>query len=168
MNFSKSSRKDIKLLNDNGNTVSDPKRIVDLFNKYFLNVGPNIASKIPKALKHFKDYMVSIKMNKTFLLTPASPQELFDIILAFHIKKSLGPNSIPVYKLKISNNFFSNKLCSIINLPIKTGIFPDLCKLAKVIPIFKNDNPLLCKNYRPISLLPIYSKIFERVIYKRV
>ena len=48
MNISKSSRKDIKLLTDNGNTVSDPKKIVDMFNKYFVNVGPNIDSKIPK------------------------------------------------------------------------------------------------------------------------
>ena len=105
------------------------------------------------------------KVNKTFFLTP---QKLFDIILAFEIKKSLGPNSIPVYILKISNNFFSNKLCDIINLSFKTDIFPDLCKLAKVIPIFKNDNPHLCKNYRPMSLLPMYSKIFEKVIYKRM
>ena len=65
------------------------KRIFDLFNKYFVNVGPNIDSKISKALKHFKDYMASIKMNKTFFLTPALPQELFNIILAFDIKKSL-------------------------------------------------------------------------------
>ena len=77
-------------------------------------------------------------------------------------------NSIPVYILKISNNFFSDKLTDIINLSFRTGIFPDLCKLAKVMPIFKKDNPLLCENYRPISLLPIFSKIFEKVIYKRM
>ena len=46
--------------------------------------------------------------------------------------------------------------------------FPDLCKLGKVIPLLKNDNPLLCENYRPISLLPVYSKIFEKVIYTRM
>ena len=86
--ISKTSRKDIKLLNDNGNTVSDPNRIVELFNKYFVNVGPNIDSKIPKALKHFKDYMASIKTNKTFFLTHASPQELFDIILAFDFHRT--------------------------------------------------------------------------------
>ena len=46
--------------------------------------------------------------------------------------------------------------------------FPGLCKLAKVIPIFKKEDPLLVEKYRPISLLPIYSKIFEKVIYKHM
>ena len=54
------------------------------------------------------------------------------------------------------------------NLCFETGIFHDLCKIAKVIPIHKKDDPLLCKNYRPISLLPIFSKILEKLIYKRM
>ena len=151
-------------MNDNGINISDPKKIAELFNKYFVDVGPNIDRKIPKPLKHFKYYMTKLKVNKTFFLTPATPAELFDI-LAFDIKKSLGPNSIPVYILKIANLFFSNKLCDIINLSFKTCIFPVLCKLAKVVPIFKKENSLV-ENYRPISLLPICSKIFEKVIYK--
>ena len=133
-----------------------------------MNVGPSIDRKIPKSVRHFKDYMAKINSNKTFFLTPATPKELNDIILAFDSKKSLGPNSIPVNILRIANTFFSNKLCDITNLSFQTGIFPDLCKLAKVIPIFKKDNPLLVENYRPISLLPVYSKIFEKVIYKRL
>ena len=168
VNIQNSSKKDIKLLNDKGSNISDPKKIVDLFNKYFVKVGPNIDEIIPKAHKHFIEYMNKLKVNKTIFLTPATPREIYNIISAFDIKKSLGPNSIPVYILKIPNNFFSNKLTDIINLSFKTGIFPDLCKLAKIIPIFKKDNPLLCENYRPISLLPIFSKIFEKVIYKRM
>ena len=96
------------------------------------------------------------------------PQEIFDIILAFDQKKYVGPNSIPMYVLKVANIFFADKLCDILNLAYKRGIFPDLCKLAKVVPLFKKDNPLLCGNYRPISLLPFYSKIFEKVIYTRM
>ena len=133
-----------------------------------MNVGVNIDRKLPKPLKHIYDYMAKINVNKTFFLTPATTEELFDIILAFDIKKSLGPNSIPVYILKIANSFFSNKLCDIINLSFQTCIFPDLCKVAKVIPIFKKENPLLVDNCRPISLLPICSKIFEKVIHKRM
>ena len=131
-------------------------------------MGPSIDSKILKVYKHFREYMRKIKVNKTFFLTPTTPKVIYDIISAFDIKKSLGPNSIPVFILNISINFLSDKLTDIINLSFRTGIFPDLCKLAKVIPIFKKDNPLLCENYRTISLLPIFSKIFEKVIYKRM
>ena len=59
-------------------------------------------------------------------------------------------------------------MSNIINLSFVTGLFPDLCKLAKVIPIYKGEDELLCENYRPISLLPIFSKIFEKVIYTRM
>ena len=84
------------------------------------------------------------------------------------MNKSLGPNSVPIYILKVHNSFFSEKLSKIINLSFATGIFPDLCKIAKVVPLFKKDNELLCENYRPISLLPIFSKIFEKVVYTHV
>ena len=65
------------------------------------------------------------KVNKIFFLTATTPQEIYDILSAFDIKTSLRPNSIPVYTLKISN-----KLTDIIYLSFRTGIFPDLCKLA--------------------------------------
>ena len=162
VNINNTSRKDIKLLNEDGKNVYDPTKIAELLNKYFDSVGPNIDKKIPKPLKHFKDFMKHFKVDKTFFLKATTPREIFDIILAFDLKKSLGPNSIPMYVLKIANTFFADKLCDIINLSFKTGIFPDLCKLAKVIPLFKKENPLLCENYRPISLLPVYSKMFEK------
>ena len=116
----------------------------------------------------FRDYLKNLKVDKTFFLHAVTTTEIRNIILSFDTHKSLGPNSIPTYILKIENHLFSDLLAGIVNLSFKTGIFPDLCKLAKVIPIFKKDDPLLCSNYRPISLLPIYSKIFEKVIYTRM
>ena len=168
VNINNSSKKDIKLINDKGMNISDPKTIADLFNDYFINIGPKIDSKINKAKKYYKDYLSGVKIKETFFLSPVTSQEVFNIILSFDLNKSLGPNSIPIYILKISNLFFSHKLSDIANLCFETGVFPDLCKVAKVIPIYKKENPLLCENYRPISLLPIFSKIFEKLIYKRM
>ena len=120
---------------------------------------------MPKSLKKFHEYLSKVNVAKTFFLKPVIPQEIFDIILAFNAMKTLGPNSIPIFILKISNNFFSDVLTDIVNLSFKTGIFPDLCKLSKIIPI-KKDDPMLCVNYRPLLL--IFSIIFEKLIYNRM
>ena len=69
--------------------------------------------------------------------------------------------------MKMCRVFFNlTKIVS--NISFVTGIFPDLCKLAKVIPIFKKEDPLDCFNYHPISLLPVFSNIFEKLIHTRM
>ena len=112
--------------------------------------------------------MKNIKCDGTFFLVPVVSQEINKIIDSLDINKSTGPNSIPVYILKILKPFFSEWLAKIINLSFETSVFPDLLKLAKVIPIHKKDSKLDYKNYRPISLLSVLSKIYEKVLYKRI
>ena len=168
VNIKPSSRKDISLIDDNGKDTTDPYKISNIFNKYFVNIGPDIDKTIPKSNHDFSDYLHEIHCNKTFFLVPTTRNEISDIINKFDNNKATGPNSIPVFILKIYNCFFSEHLSNIINLSFVTGLFPDLCKLAKVIPIYKGDDELLCENYRPISLLPIFSKVFEKVIYTRM
>ncbi len=62
----------------------------------------------------------------------------------------------------------SKPLAHIFNLSLSTGVFPAALKVAKVIPVFKKDDPHVFSNYRPISLLPCFSKILERLIYNRL
>ena len=54
------------------------------------------------------------------------------------------------------------------NLSFETGIFPDQLKIAKVIPLFKSDDKRIINNYRPISVLPVFSKIIEKLMHKRL
>ena len=82
--------------------------------------------------------------------------------------KSPGPNGIPVSLLKKFKAFFSFWLSKLINLCFETGVFPDLLKFARITPLHKKESKLDFHNYRPISLLSIYSKIFEKLIYSRV
>ena len=73
-----------------------------------------------------------------------------------------------MFILKTFKDFFSFWLSKLINLCFETGEFPELLKLAKVIPLHKKESILNYLNYRPISLLSVFSKIYEKTIYSRV
>ena len=64
--------------------------------------------------------------------------------------------------------FFSFWLSQLINLSFKVGIFPDILKISKVTPLHKKECKLNFQNYKPISLLSMFSKIFEKTIYSRI
>ena len=67
--------------------------------------------------------------------------------------------------LKDGAEVLTNPICDIINLSIKLSIFPDKFKIAKLIPLFKKGSNTDPKNYRPISLLPLLSKLIEKAIH---
>ena len=79
--------------------------------------------------------------------------------------KAIGPYSIPVYLLKILSEYIAVPLCDIINDSFFSGVFPDLMKLAKVIPLYKTSSPETPNNYRPISLLSVFSKIIKKLMH---
>ena len=148
--------------------VSDPKIISDLFNHYFATVGPEIERNIPfvpGSLKYYfskKDklgWLLINLSNSSFFLSPTVPGEIRKIIDKLDTKKSTGPNSIPVFILKVLKPFFSFWLSQLINISFIDAIFPDFLKIAKVSPL---------RNYRPISLFSVFSKIFEKTVYTRI
>ena len=81
VNLNNTSKKDIKILNENGKKVTDPPKIVNLFNERYVNVGPNIEKRLPKSLKKCHHYLSKVKVAKIFFLKPVILQEIFDIIL---------------------------------------------------------------------------------------
>ena len=76
--------------------------------------------------------------------------------------KSCSIDTYPVKVIKKLEPFLSHILASLINQSILTATFPDPLKIAKVRPVFKSGESFICSNYRPISILPIISKIFEK------
>ena len=101
-------------------------------------------------------------------MTPTTSEEISDLIQTLNSNKSTGPNSIPTSISKKIKNEVSFLLSAIIHNSFENGIFPNLLKSAKVIPIFKNRSRLSCNNYRPISLLSNIGKIIEKLIHKRL
>ena len=84
------------------------------------------------------------------------------------MKRGSSPNSLPIPILKNCADVLSFPISYLVNPSLITGEFPKLCKITKVIPLFKKGDPLDCSNHRPISLLSTFSKIFEKCAYKRV
>ena len=90
------------------------------------------------------------------------------IIKNTKISTSKGHDGISSELLKLIANDISKCITVIINQSLTSGIFSNLLKIAKVPPIFKKENNKLITNYRPISVLPVISKIFETVIHEQL
>ena len=133
----------------------------------------NVAEKIKKycQVKRKKKERLSYlgpENNDAIFLSPTLPEDIEDLISSMKTNKACSLNSIPAKILKLFKKEFSNPLSEIINLPFNQGVFPNLLKIANVIPINKKDDKLDCNNYRHISLLSNISKIYEKCIHIRL
>ena len=111
---------------------------------------------------------MGVRNISSFLVSPTDEAEVVSIISQMQTGKSVGPFSIPLNLLKMLKSAIAPSLAVLINESFCTGIFPDQLKIAKVIAIHKKgstDNP---SNYRPVSLLSVFSKIFEKLMHKRL
>ena len=88
--------------------------------------------------------------------------------------RSLNPNkaytfkNIPPKILKGSREYCSDILQKLFNKTLSNKEFPDELKLADVTPIYKKDDPNKSKNYRPVSVLPVVSKVFEKIMHDQI
>ena len=139
--------------------------VADRFCKYFTNIGPNLASAIPTVNTSFRSFLDNNNNNTPITLKPTNSNELGNICSKFNSGKAAGYDNIPLHVVKHSFHLISASLVDIINLSLLKGIFPDKLKIAKVIPVYKAEDPSLFVNYRPISLLTVFSKFFEKVMY---
>ena len=161
----KSDLSDVFLIN--GVPSNNLKDISNGFCQYFSNVGPELASKIPASTKPFSSYLGGNHQQSLFL-APTDVNEIKKIIGSIKPKNSTGHDMVSNNFIKQISNVIAIPLCNLINKSMSHGVFPDTLKLAKVVPIYKSKEKFLFSNHRPISVLPSISKIFEKVIYKRL
>ena len=111
---------------------------------------------------------MDLLLTRSLFFNPTTQAEIVEIAKTFLPGKAVGYDQIPISVIKESILLVSEPLTHIINLSIEHGIVPDEMKIARVIPIFKSDDQSLFTNYRPVSVLPGFSKFLERVIYKHL
>ena len=97
-----------------------------------------------------------------------SMDEVKKVVFKFNSKKSSTYGAIPAKILKQTIEIYLEYLTNTINHPLNEFTFPDILKQSEVIPVHKKFHPLQKENYRPMSLLPNKSKVFERIIYKQI
>jgi hypothetical protein len=102
------------------------------------------------------------------ILLPTSSSEIQAIISNLKQDSSPGSDDIPPSVIKCAVSSIASHLSYLINLTMSKGFFPTALKTAKVVPILKSGDSRSISNYRPISLLPIFSKIYERAIANRL
>ena len=101
-------------------------------------------------------------------LTPTDTKEVKELINDLSVNKAKDIYGISVNFVKILANDISPSLCHIFNESFFTGIFPDLLKFAMITPTYKGGSRLETSTYRPVSVLPIFSKILEKLMQRRL
>ena len=96
-----------------------------------------------------------------------SEEEVYSIVT--NLKNSApGYDEVTAGILKLSLPVINGPLTHILNLSLLEGVFPSELKVANVLPLYKADDDMLFNNYRPVSLLSVLSKVFERIMYNRL
>ena len=142
--------------------ISDPVQIANHFCEYFSNIVPNLVKSIPPSSLSHRLFLSGIIIN-SLLLKPTIKQEVSEICSSFRSGISAGYDDITKNVVKDTIAFIIIPLTYIINLSLSNGVVPDQLKIARVIPLFKSGTISLLTNYRPVSLLPAFSTILERM-----
>ena len=138
--------------------------ISNVFNKHFSSIGSNISASFPD-VEHSISSNTSI--SNSFFFTAVSPEDVCRIINGLK-NKSCGIDSYPAKVLKHIKNIISPILSNLFTKCLLSSHFPTKFKIARVIPLHKGNDKDNVNNYRPISLLPLLSKILERAVYNQV
>ena len=161
-----------KLVTEKNEILTDHEDIAKELNNFFTNIGPNMASKIRTLKDNSKTNVLRNITSSSnsfffFFFEPCSESEIFREIMHLNDKKATGIENTPVKVIEMTAEYILSVLSSLFNKYIVNGTFPSKLKIAKITPIHKSGSSHKATNYRPISVLYPFSKIFEKVIYKR-
>ena len=154
------------ILNENGTLISSNLDVASKFNSYFSTVASELESGIPPPTRSPLSYVSNLSQ-ESFYMSPCTPEEVGNLISGMP-DKSCPLFEVPVFIYKLYSEPLSSIIADLFNDSIALGSFPDLLKIARIVPVHKKGERTNLSNYRPISVLPIISKIFERLMYIRL
>ena len=157
----------ISKINLNGNTFMG-SQLPHVFNNYFANVVSSMVGNLSSRVINCHNVTNNLYFNiNSCFFTPTNYDEIFDLL------KTMGNKGNPLYDITFKFiRLISHKIIPILvyiyNLCLEQGIYPDLMKISRVVPLHKSGSFDSLSNYRPISTLISFNKIFERLTFNRI
>ena len=153
---------------DEGVGVTDGSKISQGFCDFYCNVGPKLAAKIPKEREDAYLRFMGQKVDRTLYLRPTTPSEIEQLCSGLETNKAAGWDDISPRVIKRVSREIAGPMSAFLNYCMREGVYPGFFKVARVVPVFKGEDPTQFGNYRPVSVLPVLSQIFERVLQTRL
>ena len=174
---------------ENGNILEDDKKVSQIFSNFFSNAVKNLnieGSKdllmetvsehdpINRAIQKYEEHPSILKIKEkidgsdVFSFHPTDLESVIREILLLNTSKATPKDSIPPNIIKEYYDIFAYKILIDFNFSVNCGTFPCNQKLADISPVFKKGDNLMKSNYRPVSILPALSKIFERLLFSQI
>lgn len=135
--------------------------IAEAFNNYFISIGnkQNSCMQLTGNSNHIND---------TIYLNPVNRNDIIKIIASLNNTNSEGHDGIATQVIKECREEISDVLAYVVNISLETGVFPEILKRSVVKPLYKKKDRSSMANYRPITLIPIFSKIFEKIMHNKL
>ena len=156
-------------------TTTDNSKIANSYCRFFTKIGSSLQSSAMsitgKIWKHRDHITLRHKVNldnHTFKFRKVSVGEIIKSVKKLHPSKAYGPDQIPPSFVKDGINEICKPLEYLINMSLTTSTFPSVEKSARVKPIYKSDKRSMMNNYRPISILPVFSKVIESLVHQQL
>lgn len=159
-----------EISNDLLTSYATPRESVNGANKYFADIGKTLAEKIPIRSEpmDFSKFGAKMSYPNSFVLLEPDESEIETLIMTLRKNCAVGCDSLSTDFIKTYKNIIVPPLTYLCKLCLVSGVFPKIFKKALVTPIYKSGDRGCVGNYRPISVLPVLSKILERLINNRL
>ena len=147
-----------------GNSIiKTPGEVADKFNKHFCSIGKKLSDKANTTNSPDFNQFLSNKVCSSMFLCQTTVSDIFNLINQLNCIKSYGADGVDVFFVKTGAMVIARILSVFYNSCFKFGVFPSNLKIAKIIPVFKSGDKSLVTNYRPISILSFFSKIWKKL-----
>ena len=160
-----------KLISTDGKVINTPQDIAKNFNTFFSEIATKLKTETSmrnvNQSENDPNRFLGTQTNNSIFISPVDCNEVFEIIKNLKNKATLDTK---ISALKVANEHinFQKILANVVNASFEQGKFPQPLKIAKIVPIHKGGSKTDVANYRPISLLPTISKIYEKTMHIRI